>query len=75
MRQSPWETLLPVLFVLGFVLGLVGWFLLWWDLSGSLIWGVLAFGATVLLIVKFGMEGLVIGGIVGVMFLLLLALY
>jgi hypothetical protein len=76
-QQGRWELaeLLPVLIVLGIVLGFIGWFLFWWLLSGSLAWGVIAFGLTVFLVVVFRMAGVVLAGIAGVLFLLLFRLF
>jgi hypothetical protein len=74
-RQSPWVDLLPVLFLFGCVLALIGWFVLWWGVSGSLIVGVLALGITVFMVVMFQLTGLLLVGIVGILILVLLAFY
>jgi hypothetical protein len=48
------------------------WFLLWWLMSGSILWGVLAVGVAAVLVSLFQWVGLAITGILGLLALILL---
>jgi hypothetical protein len=48
------------------------WFLLWWLMSGSLLWGVFAVGVSGVLVSVFHWGGLALVGILGLLALILL---
>jgi hypothetical protein len=52
--------------------GLSAWFLLWWQVSGSILWGVLAVGVSAVLVRLFRWAGLALTGVLGLLALLLL---
>jgi hypothetical protein len=62
---------LLLLFLLVHSLG--GWFLLWWHVSTTHIWAVIATGMTVVLLAVFPWAGVVVGIIVGMVCAILLA--
>jgi hypothetical protein len=66
--QDLWNTH-PWLFVL---VGLGLWFLLWWLVTTSLTWAVIAVGITAFIVWLFAKPGLWFIGIVGLLFLLIL---